>query len=811
MDFRAFSKSITGFDPYDYQIAVAEKLLSGKNVILSVPTGAGKTWASVLPFLYAKENPNIHFPLKMIYSLPLRALTNSIYQDVQSVLDNKSMSISKQTGEFSEDKHFENDMVFSTIDQTLSNFLCFPLPLSKRQANINAGAMIGSYLVFDEFHLLETELSMATTLGTIRQMRNLCRFCIMTATLSKKFMDDLKKNLSSDDCEVEIITLEDYPNDIPKIKSLIPPQYSSIKKTLEIAKSKLSAQNIIAHHKNRTIVICNRVETAQRLYLDAKQLKKDETELVCLHSRFFDTDRKEKEARLKVLFGRGSIKNGILITTQVVEAGMDISCEVLHSEISPVNSLLQRAGRCARFGGEAGHVIIYDIFEEVEEGESSDDEALLRKRKYKKYLPYEAELCEKSLTHLSDYCHLDEKVANELIEKVLGEKEEMIMTQLENGEFNHDKIQNAWLSCEKNHYKKTIRDINNVEITIISNDLKEEIIKSPFERQTVGMFKFSFVGWVKKMIDKIEEDDWLIKELGENQVFANDEDEKYQLNPVNIDKIQPQVYVNAKYFGYSPDFGFNVFDRDSLGNVSPPKIGSNKAKTHGLLEKDTFFQHNMGLMYCFEKEFLPNMDFAFIELSKFLEEDHLEEKDWINAIRLMIILHDYGKLNTDWQNKMQDYQRLKYLCEGKPIINEVLAHTDFDMYNSKHQEFAKQTGIFKRPPHAGVGAYVAQNIVEKLFSSVALANAISTAIARHHAPLSMECPKFDILDTNYVAIEELLKKYNFNNIKLAKKGIKINIEGVANEEQHLVYLFLVRILRICDQKATENLKNYFNG
>lgn len=53
-----------GNEPYNYQLKVAEILLSGKNVILSVPTGAGKTWASVIPFLYAQNNPNIHFPKK---------------------------------------------------------------------------------------------------------------------------------------------------------------------------------------------------------------------------------------------------------------------------------------------------------------------------------------------------------------------------------------------------------------------------------------------------------------------------------------------------------------------------------------------------------------------------------------------------------------------------------------------------------------------------------------------------------------------------------------------------------------------------
>ena len=156
MNITGFYNNILTYPPYEYQEKVAELLLEGKNVILSIPTGAGKTWASIIPFLYAMENNNSDFPKKMIYSLPLRTIANSIHADVSEVLNKKENFrnlASIHTGEYKNDEHFESDIVFSTIDQTLSNFLCFPLALSKRQANINAGALVGSYLVFDEFQI----------------------------------------------------------------------------------------------------------------------------------------------------------------------------------------------------------------------------------------------------------------------------------------------------------------------------------------------------------------------------------------------------------------------------------------------------------------------------------------------------------------------------------------------------------------------------------------------------------------------------------------------------------------------------------
>ena len=288
-EFKSFAESLIGFSPYDYQIKVAELLQQGKNVILTVPTGAGKTWASIMPFLYLRQNGNLDFPQKLIYSLPLRTLANSIYSDVTKTLkktDFEKIS-SIHTGEYKDDENFESDIVFSTIDQTLSNFLCFPLSLSKRQANVNAGALIGSYLVFDEFHLLDPKLSMATTLGTLRILDNLCRFCIMTATLSKDYINNLKSSLKN----VEVVSIEDFPDDKLKINSLKIPKGKEAKKFVHVQDDTINANTILSKHQKKTIVICNKVEKAQQIYNDIiTTLKGFETlsglkheNIICLH------------------------------------------------------------------------------------------------------------------------------------------------------------------------------------------------------------------------------------------------------------------------------------------------------------------------------------------------------------------------------------------------------------------------------------------------------------------------------------------------------------------------------------------------
>jgi len=829
------------FEPYNYQEVVGEKLLSGKNVILVVPTGAGKTWASVMPFLFAQDHPEIHFPKKMIYSLPLRTLANSIYEDIKTVTD-----ASIQTGEYGEDNYFENDIIFSTIDQTLSNFLCFPLPLSHGQANINAGALIGSYLVFDEFHLLEPSLSMGTTLGMLRMLGELSRCCIMTATLSNEFAKMLKEHLP----DYEIITLDNFPEDKMKIKSLLP---NKDKKIINVIDRTITAGDIIQQHKNKTIVICNRVENAQKLYHELstqnltviKNLSGLKTEnIICIHSRFFDNDRKAKEKRLKELFGKLANPNehAILISTQVIEAGMDISCSVMHTEISPINSFLQRAGRCARFENETGKIFIYDILEIDEreqitiQGKDDKDQKEINALN-RKFLPYRHDVVEKSFEKLKKYLTLDGDIPKLLVECVLTEFENENIRELKYRNFNHTKILESWKDCQKNNYRNTIRDIQSVEVVLINENQKEEVAKYPYRYQSVGMYKWSLVSWLNK-ITKAEgikvfdkENDELVWQLAENNILdsfsfgENDEDINYKLEKINdFSQLPPQVYVNAAFFGYHEGLGFNWQFENTFGATSPNREYKNKKEDFKPLTKDTFYQHNMGLIRCFEKEFLPKLNFAFTGLAKRIGKPEWTKVEFEQLIKWMIILHDYGKLNNQWQKPMRCYQAKK---EGKELkdFKDVLAHTDYDRNNPTDLALEKECELYKRGGHAGTGAFLALSVLGNIFSTEKevknILSPLSTAILRHHSPLGTTFADYNICEGG---LNEFLRLYSELNIiwrytdnqsrLLSSKVYPIDkylVNPDSNIIANLMYFFLVRILRLCDQKATKNLNNYFNG
>ena len=817
VQFKEYFQSILDFHPYHYQLKVANLLLSGKNVILTVPTGAGKTWASVLPFLYAQQTGRFDFPQKMIYSLPLRTLANSIYSDVTKVLNKKEINVGKSsihTGEYKNDEHFENDIIFSTIDQTLSNFLCFPLSLSKRQANINAGALVGSYLVFDEFHLLDPKLSMATTIGMLKTLKNLSRFCIMTATLSEEYINKLKKAVNA-----EVVSINDFPEDVVIIKSLKIPEGHNAKKSVIVKDETINTQTILKQHKKKTIVICNRVEKAQQLYNDIKSSDLtgfenlsglDKSNVICLHSRFFDEDRKKKEGELKRLIGNKNEESAILITTQVIEAGMDISCETIHVEISPINSFLQRAGRCARWEGEYGEIFVYNILELEEreklEIETDDEEEEKQKRAINnKYLPYEKSLCELTFEKLKEISILDKDISQMLVDEILMNKELKDYSLIKQDNFNRSKIQQSWDTCEKNMYSQTIRDLQSIEIAIVDSAKEVRGAFMPYKYQTIGVYKWWFIKWAKEILEQYE--DVIFKAESNKDLQFIDWDtldsEGFTLKPINdpylLKNCYDTVFVDKSIFKYTPGAGLEL---GTGTTCSPLKPYEKKVKEAIEYRKDTFWQHNKAIINCYELEFKPKLQFAFQQLDKYWGESI----DWDKLIKAMICLHDYGKLNVDWQKPMRELQILK----GNYEPDEVLAHSDFNELTDK--EIEKQSGAKNKPPHAGAGAFAFIESAEAIIDSddyEDLTNSVSTAILKHHGVETETYADFEIVQIHYKEIERLLGEINIKATFPQKaRGGNLKDYAPRNCQEWIVYFLFVRILRLCDQKATMNFEKY---
>src|SRR5438876_2672653 len=146
--------------PRPFQLRVHELLMSGKNVILQAPTGAGKTDAALWPFIQNVEQGGNKLPLTCLYATPMRVLSNQFYEKycdrIARIEKQRGTSLVKpyeylgrtpvsiQTGEQPNDPQFESMLTFCTIDQLLASFLAVPYSVDRRRSNINDGTVTGS-------------------------------------------------------------------------------------------------------------------------------------------------------------------------------------------------------------------------------------------------------------------------------------------------------------------------------------------------------------------------------------------------------------------------------------------------------------------------------------------------------------------------------------------------------------------------------------------------------------------------------------------------------------------------------------------
>lgn len=256
--------------PYDYQRRVADQLLSGQSVILQAPTGAGKTTAALLPFLHGwrKEAP-AQFPTRCIYVVPMRVLARQFVVEYQKRADSierifrQKLDVRIQTGDQPDDPRLEGDLIFCTVDQFLSSYLTMPYGLPNRLANLNAGAAVGSYLVFDEFHLLDPESMLPSAWHAIKQFSQVAPVLLMTATFSRAMLEAMAADLNA---TVEVIS----PDEARAIENRVPTP-TRRQRIWTTADEPLSSAAVLKAHRSRSLVLCNTVQTAQRMYRELKQ------------------------------------------------------------------------------------------------------------------------------------------------------------------------------------------------------------------------------------------------------------------------------------------------------------------------------------------------------------------------------------------------------------------------------------------------------------------------------------------------------------------------------------------------------------
>jgi len=164
--------------------------------------------------------------------------------------------------------------------------------------------------------------------------------------------------------------------------------------TTALAKRLIDEHIDTGHGANgQTLVVLNTVERAIEVFNAVEKEKEKKrsksrltnTDIRLIHSRFrpIERDKWRNEFLNKDACASGT--DHIIVATQVVEAGVDISAGLLVTELAPWSSLVQRFGRCARWGGQA-KVIVADLGLKGDKAKPYEEEALVAAREVLAYL-----------------------------------------------------------------------------------------------------------------------------------------------------------------------------------------------------------------------------------------------------------------------------------------------------------------------------------------------------------------------------------------------------------------------------------------
>ena len=225
--------------------------------------------------------------------------------------------------------------------------------------------------IMDEVQLMDVGLATSGQLQAFRnadqqKMRRRCFTWWMSATLRQSWLEkspetiDLAKELQNSTYQVgdRDRTGSLWSN---TTKSLETRQFGSPK---ELARSIAHLHRDAGYGKDGpTLVVMNTVERAVDVWNSLRtngDLGHNHTDVRLMHSRFRPLERQSWQDEFLKKTDCAIGTNRIMVSTQVVEAGVDISTPLLVTEIAPWPSLVQRFGRCARWGG-SGRIIIADF------------------------------------------------------------------------------------------------------------------------------------------------------------------------------------------------------------------------------------------------------------------------------------------------------------------------------------------------------------------------------------------------------------------------------------------------------------------
>ena len=313
---------------------------------LTAPTGYGKT-LTALNFALKFNKPRI------IYALPFTSIIDQTYDIVAKIYKSSDILVSKAHHKttISEENLTDEDR-YSKIKFLMESFsgeinvttlyqLIFALFGNKNKDNVKFNQLKNSVVIIDEAQAIPYNFRkdfillceiISQRLGTI--------FIFMSATMPVIKSENFK----------EISNLDYFAK-----------QDRYVIKWLDIGgEDELLEKICEAASDKNTLVVVNTIKKAQELFTKLR----DKFNCFCLNGYMYDDHKRATIEAVRCAIDKSKVdplaSKILLISTQSIEAGVDLDFDIGFREVSPISSIIQTAGRVNRhFGATRGELYVF--------------------------------------------------------------------------------------------------------------------------------------------------------------------------------------------------------------------------------------------------------------------------------------------------------------------------------------------------------------------------------------------------------------------------------------------------------------------
>ena len=346
--------------------------------LLKIPTGLGKTAGVGFAWMHKRLAEDRATPRRLVWCLPMRTLVEQTARNVDVWLENIRKSDLDPNGRLPAKAHVlmggEIDdawirhpekpaILIGTQDMLLSRALMRGYGVGRGRWPVDFALLHNDVMwVFDEVQLMAAGAPNSAQLEAFRRQIGAitgCRSLWMSATLEPAWLATVDFTNHAASLVVQDLSDEDRAHSVVKQRLAAPKALCKAQtmvdsgadsgKDLTAYARLLTDEALKAHSAGKTtLVIVNRVNRAQALY-DALKKNPNAPGLILIHSRFRPAERRSLNQQLA---GNAGDQGRIVVATQAIEAGVDVTSAVMFTELAPWASLVQRFGRLNRLGEE---------------------------------------------------------------------------------------------------------------------------------------------------------------------------------------------------------------------------------------------------------------------------------------------------------------------------------------------------------------------------------------------------------------------------------------------------------------------------